>query len=443
MSIRLHGPGFCLLVACWLYGCTSPPPSSSSDVSPSPVNGSESAQIQSVPAELRRLQDSIVAAGNITADPLRQGQVGSPASGRITEVYAAPGDTVTQGQPLARLHSPDLTRARADREHALLRLQLATRTLAQRRELYRLGDSSQRPVEEARNELAAALGEEQVARNTFELNTRKLNRVRDLLQHGVSTQQELEEAEAAQQQAQSRWRQAQGVLQVARHHREREERLAAGGSLVQTKILEAENEFRLAQEEVSHADEILNDLGSPDENGLLLRAPRSGVVLSSQARLGQAVTADQALFEILDARKLWLWVTLYEADQSRVRTGMPVSVTVEALPGRAFQGRISYLPPVVELPSRSLKARVLVDNPHGLLKVGMAARVTIALGPARQAVMVPFEAVQQGGVVYVGNEPRKVETGTRQGDWIEIRRGVAAGERVVSSGAYLLQSEGP
>lgn len=421
------------ILACLLCSCTHAPMPA-----PSPILPPTEA-IRAEPATLRTLQDRVVAAGNLTADPGRQSLVGTPASGRLTEVYAQAGDSVVSGQPLARLHSAELTRARAERDDALVRLQLASRTLEQRRQQFRLGDASQRPVEEAQNELAAAQGDEQVTRSALDLQRRKLRRARDLLEHGVLPRQELEEAAAAEAEARSRWDQARKVLAVASHHHRRESRLAAGGSLVQTKILEAESEYRLASEELAHKQQLLRDFGDPDGSGLLLRAPRSGIVVSSQARLGQSVAADQQLFEILDPTRLWLSITLYESDQSRVRLGMPVSIEVPALPGRTFAGRLAYLPPQVELPSRSLHARVLVHNPQASLKVGMAARVTISLGPKRQAVTIPSSALLANNVVYVDRKPRTVEPGSRDGDWVEVRKGLKAGELVVTQGAYLLQ----
>lgn len=402
-------------------------------------------EIRTSPALVRSIQDELVASGNITADPARQGQVGAPASGRLTQILIHPGQSVQAGQPLARLHSPELTRARAAHQDALLRLQLAQRTLEQRRQLYRLGDSALRPVEEARNEFSSATSELEISRSSHQLARKKLERARDLYRHGIATQQELEEAEAAYEQSQSRVLQSQRQLEVALQYRRREERLAASGSLSAPRILEAENELALAREEVSHSAEILSDLGiEPDsrEDGLLLRASRSGILINSQAALGQAVTADQPLFEILDPARLWLWIYVHEQDQPRVRLGQQVVVEVEALPGRSFTGRISYLPPQVELPSRALRCRVVVDNPQMLLKVGMAARVRLALSAPRQGVTVPQAALQGDDRVFVGSQghyqPRQVVTGLRRQDWVEIVRGLSAGEPVVTAGADLL-----
>ncbi|MCW5868910.1 MAG: efflux RND transporter periplasmic adaptor subunit, partial [Candidatus Eremiobacteraeota bacterium] len=238
---------------------------------------------------------------------------------------------------------------------------------------------------------------------------------------------------------------SQRQLEVARQHRRREERLAASGSLSAPRILEAENELALAREEVAHSAEILHDLGlDPDsqQDGLWLKASRAGTVVSSQASLGQAVTADQALFEILDPGRLWLWIYVHEQDQARVRLGQTVQVEVEALPGHRFTGHLSYLPPQVELPSRALRCRVVVDNPELLLKVGMAARVRLALSAPHQAVTIPPAALLGENRIFVGNgdkyEARQVILGLRRQDWIEVKQGLQPGEAVVTAGADLL-----
>jgi len=357
-----------------------------------------SGKIESEPTRIREIRESLTAAGNLTADPSLQSEVGSPVSGRIRELFVMPGARVLPGQPLARLNSPDVSKARSDLHHAQLRLKLAQSTLQQRRQRSRLGDLSQRPLEEAQNELSLAVAELEVASSDLALSKKKLARVKDLLDHGIATQQELEEARAGAEQAHSRWSQAHRQQRIAEQHKTREARLSKAGALVTLPIMEAENELQLAQEEVYHSRKVLEDLGVDSQgegNGLFLRAPLGGIVVSSSARLGQAVSADQQLFEILDPSRLWLWVYLYESDQGLVSLGMPVTVTVATLAGKQFRGKISNLPPVVEIPTRTLKARVVVENPQGLLRVGMSAQAHIGLRAPRKALTVPVASIVQ------------------------------------------------
>ena len=131
-----------------------------------------------------------------------------------------------------------------------------------------------------------------------------------------------------------------------------------------------------------------------------------------------------------------------------IRVGMPASVSLSYSGGRKVQGRVDYIQPEVDMATRTLKVRIEADNPAMVLKPEMFVDVEFQVGmPSR--VTVPAEAVLNTGLrqtVFVdrGNgylEPRQVEVGERRGDRIEITKGLQAGERVVISGNFLVDSE--
>ena len=223
------------------------------ETSPSATPTGKAAPLDTVTATLRVWQDTVVATGNLTADPDRQSQVGAPASGRITQVWAKVGDHVRPGQSLARLQSPEILKTAADFHHAEVRYELAQKTLEQRRQVARLGDLSRRPVEEARNEYASARSEFEMASSALTVTQKRQARNKDLYRYGISTQQQLEEDQASLEESRSRLEKARYQLQVANEHRAREERVARSGSMVTTKILEAETEAALAREEMEHS----------------------------------------------------------------------------------------------------------------------------------------------------------------------------------------------
>lgn len=398
-----------------------------------------------VTATSRVWQDTVVATGNLTADPDRQSQVGSPATGRITQVWAKVGDHVRPGQSLARLQSPEILKTAADYHHAEVRYQLAQRTLEQRRQVARLGDLSRRPVEEARNEFAAARSEREMASSALKVTRKRQSRNQDLYQHGISTQQQTEEDQAALEESQSRLDKARYQLEVAREHLAREERVAQSGSMVTTKILEAETEAALAREEMEHARKLLTNFGvqSLEGDSVELRATRSGVVVQRAVSAGQWVSAEQELFLILDPSRLWLWLNLYEKDFPRVRVGMAVR-----LPQLKMHGRVSYLAPQLEQGSRTQLVRIEVDNP-GSLRVGMFTRAEILVGAEHTALALPTVAVQGDGWVYVRKqdgsfEARRVKLGLEDkvAGVREICSGLRAGEEVLGEGSYLLYQGG-
>jgi len=357
------------------------------------------------------------------------------------------GDRVQPGQALARLQGPEILKASADFHHAEVRYQLAQKTLAQRRQLARLGDLSRRPVEEARNEYAAGNSELEMAQSALTVTRKRLLRTKDLYQHGITTQQQLEEDLASQEEAQSRLEKARHQLEVAREHRTREERVAQSGALVIPKILEAETEAALAREEMEHSRQLLKNFGvqNLESDSVDLRASRAGVVVQRAVSTGQWVSAEQELFQILDPSHLWLWLNLYERDFPRVRTGMSVR-----LPDLHMQGRVSYLAPQLEQGSRTQLVRVEVKN-HGSLRIGMFTRAEILVGPAHTGVCLPKAAVQGEGWVYVRDaqgkfQARRVKLGLedKPAGLREIVSGLAPGEVVLGEGSYLLhQSASP
>jgi Cu(I)/Ag(I) efflux system membrane fusion protein len=131
-----------------------------------------------------------------------------------------------------------------------------------------------------------------------------------------------------------------------------------------------------------------------------------------------------------------------------VRVGTPASVTLPYEPGRQFEGRVSFVSPVLAEGARTLRVRVVLENPEQVLRPGMWASVRLE-GEAAERLVVPQSAVLQAGerafvFLDLGGgrfRPRQVEVGMRSGEDVEIVGGLEAGERVVTSGTFLVASE--
>ncbi|PYO64088.1 MAG: efflux RND transporter periplasmic adaptor subunit [Gemmatimonadetes bacterium] len=181
---------------------------------------------------------------------------------------------------------------------------------------------------------------------------------------------------------------------------------------------------------------------------LVLRAPRSGEVTEKMVIEGQAVRAGDNLFQIADARVLWVDVAIFEQDAAAVRVGTPATITVDALPGRTFRGSVTFIYPQLDEKTRTLTARVAVTNVDGALRPGMYATAALATA-GRRAVSVPLEAVLPTGtkdIVFVNRGdgrfvPRDVRVGLRGDSLVEIVEGVKPGDEVVASATFLLDSE--
>jgi Cu(I)/Ag(I) efflux system membrane fusion protein len=193
--------------------------------------------------------------------------------------------------------------------------------------------------------------------------------------------------------------------------------------------------------------ELLDSTGTAQRT-LLLRAPISGEIAEKMVIEGQAVQAGDNLFLIADRTTLWAELAVFESDARMLRVGTPVELTVDALPGRTYEGRVTFIHPGVDTTTRTLTARVEVKNRDGSLRPGMY--VTARLGGASaERLTVPLTAVLPTGtrqLVFVNRGdgqfvPRNVQTGVRSDSLVEIVSGLKPGDEVVASATYLLDSE--
>ncbi|MGI9089801.1 MAG: efflux RND transporter periplasmic adaptor subunit [Gemmatimonadaceae bacterium] len=181
---------------------------------------------------------------------------------------------------------------------------------------------------------------------------------------------------------------------------------------------------------------------------LTLYAPVSGIVVDKKVLQGQAVTSGEELYIIANLSDVWVDAQLREVDAASVRVGSLADIQFAGLPGRTYKGRVAYVYPTLQSEARTIKARIVVPNTDGMLKPGMYATVRLST-PSRSALTVPNSAILQTGdrnIVFVdmGNGelmPHEVELGRVAGDYTEILSGLEAGQRVVTSAQFLLDSE--
>ena len=219
----------------------------------------------------------------------------------------------------------------------------------------------------------------------------------------------------------------------------------------------AQADWQQAQAEAERARLRLANLApgggaDPGSQRYVLRAPLAGVVAARNINPAMEVRPDasEPLFVVTDMSRLSVLVDVPERDLSVVTVGKTARVEVSAYPERSFEGKVIRVAPTLDPQTRRIQARVAVDNREGRLRPGMFARVSFD-GPGRDALMVPTTALLQGNVstrVFVDKgrtdkgarfEPRDVQVGVQQDDKVEIRSGLAAGERIVVNGGVLLQ----
>lgn len=177
-------------------------------------------------------------------------------------------------------------------------------------------------------------------------------------------------------------------------------------------------------------------------------APVSGIVLRKSAILGMYATPDMELYYLGDTGKLWLLLTLYEGDLSRVNVGDVAEISLPYDPAKRYSGKISYIYPEVDVQSRTAKARVEIDNTGLFLRPGMFANVDIRQ-ELEEMLVVPDDSVLDTGmrkIVFVKTstmqfEPREVQAGSRVNGMIAILSGLTEGEEVVVSASFLIDAE--
>ncbi len=183
---------------------------------------------------------------------------------------------------------------------------------------------------------------------------------------------------------------------------------------------------------------------------LTIHAPISGVVVEKNVVQGAKIAEGTDLFRIVDLSTVWAYIHIPEKDIPFVETGLPVEMIVPQVPGKTFEGRVSFVFPFMRAETRDLRVRVSFANPGRTLKPGMYATLKLRRTLDGEFLTVPSSAVIRTGertlaFVYRGNgafEPRIVSVGvTDENDRLQILDGLSEHEAVVTSGQFLLDSE--
>jgi len=181
---------------------------------------------------------------------------------------------------------------------------------------------------------------------------------------------------------------------------------------------------------------------------LTINSPASGYIMERMALPNMYVEPATKLYTLADLSHVWVNAQVFQNDVGRLKRGDSSAITVDAYPGRTFQGRIEEILPQVDMTTRTVKVRLAVNNPGVTLKPGMFVNVDLKSALGRQLV-VPASAVFQTGlrqVVFVDHgsgsiEPKDVSLGARVGDDFIVLKGLSAHQQIVTSANFLLDSE--
>ena len=256
---------------------------------------------------------------------------------------------------------------------------------------------------------------------------------------------------------------ALAMANLSRETADREKALFARGISAEREWREAEAQAIKARADKEAAENRLHALGVTDAelpdmkvdqhlgSSMAISAPIAGVVVEAGGTLGQIVEPKDTIFTVMDLRSVWLQVEIYEQDLTQVRVGQRAVVHLKAAPGEEFSGTVESVGAIVDAKSRTARVRIVLGNARGVFKPGMFATVSIqgTSGDRRRGLYVPAAAVQRlgnGHAVFVARaenafEPRPVDVAPSGGAWIEVVRGLSAGERIVTNGSFSLKSE--
>lgn len=178
-------------------------------------------------------------------------------------------------------------------------------------------------------------------------------------------------------------------------------------------------------------------------------APQDGVVSTLPVREGMFVKPAMNVMSLGDLSSIWILAEVFERQSGWVSVGQPAEVRLSYQPGKVWEGVVEYIYPDLDPKTRTLKVRLRFDNPGEVLKPNMFANVKIFGGPKEDVIVIPVEGLIRTGreervIVDLGKgrfEARNVTAGIESGDYVEILQGIDEGERVVTSGQFLIDSE--
>lgn len=260
--------------------------------------------------------------------------------------------------------------------------------------------------------------------------------------------------------AKSDFYKAKADYELAKVNCERAKRLYDRGVGSQKDYLACEAEFKVAEATLNAAHKKLHVLGfteaqvqAIDETHqinpiITLFSPIHGKIIEYNAVLGAMVDQSTEILTILNPQVLVVDAEIYEKDIAKIRIGQQVEVAVPAYPGEKFEGKVSYISDVLNEETRTITVRAEVENTGYKLKPGMFADVTISLNNQVQALVLPREAIldeKDEYLVFLAKDGKYIPTiiflGNKEGNFIEVLRGIQEGDTVVTTGNYQLKSK--
>lgn len=229
----------------------------------------------------------------------------------------------------------------------------------------------------------------------------------------------------------------------------RQRRLVSSGVLAIKDLQASEQELSAANAEVEALSASTVLVGGTSARTYDLTAPIAGTVVQQSVTAGQLVDTEHAVIQIVDTSTVWGVIDLPESDVARVAVGQLASVTLDVLPGRTWRGKIAYLAPDVDPKTRTVAARVRLENAQGALRANMLGVATVEVGALRPVILVPRTALQRVHDRWMVFEKlaadrfegKTVEVESSDADPVAVLEGLDGANEVVTAGSFLLKTE--
>jgi len=405
----------------------------------------------------RRISAAINVPAQVEFDATRVTRITPRVAGVVREVAAEIGDAVHAGDLLAVIDSPALGEAKSRYIERQQTFMLAKADLERVQTIYR---GKQRMLDAVtagattdaiRQRLEGVLVGEAKARllrahAKLQLTRAEANREAKLLEKQISSERDF-------QSAQSEFAAAEAEFLAIR------EEIAFTS---ERELIAAERAWQTAHTALEAAERQLHILGlsnkqvhaigsEPDMqlSRYALQSPVSGRIVELTVAAGEAVVASDVLFVIVDNSTMWLLADVYERDLLLLREGAPVLFTVDGLPGASFEGQLNWISSRLDDRTRTVRVRANLPNDNGLLRANMFGVARLIVHDEAKVLSVAADAVQTDGccqLVFVQEDdtvftPRKVVLGARVNGHVEVLEGLKEGERVASTGSFLMKTE--
>jgi RND family efflux transporter MFP subunit len=406
--------------------------------------------IETVGEQLAAELGLTAATGVVEPDAYRNTPVLALIGGVVRRVTPELGDRVARGQTVAVVFSNEFAEAQSRFITLRTEAENARKNFERTQSLVAINQPGRAESEAAVRQMRAAEAALAEMQARFQRTTR-------LLAIGGASREELE-------QDTTKLRTAEADVAEARSRYERANRLLEVKPEVRSQNEEALNKLRAAEGDLAAAKQRLllygmneariNALRSSSQirSEMEVRAPVSGTVTGRTANIGEVVEAGKELIRVTDLSTVWVIAQAFERDLPKLRVGSGASVTTAAYPERIFRGQVTYIDPAIDPATRTAKVRIEIGNGDRSLKLGMF--VNVAFGSLQQSErtvpVVPAAAVQtvngKQAVFLATSDPnvfelRQVSLGPESGGRYPVLEGVNVGERIVTTGSFLLRAE--